>query len=64
MLISVGIVYGTFWFFEGQRAAAERGWRRSIRWRSGRSQEPPAPRLQTQPFKDIYMLRQARAARS
>ena len=32
MVISVGIVYGTFWFFEGQAASRPTRWRRSIRW--------------------------------
>ena len=36
MLISVGIVYGTFWLFEGQEQRGRRGRRRSTRWPSGR----------------------------
>ena len=54
MLISVGIVYGTFWFFEGQAQAADDAARSSTRWPSGQVKEPPAPNLQTQPFKDVY----------
>lgn len=58
MLISAGIVYGTFWMFEGR--AVERG-RATTQFplAVGMVKEPPVPRLQTQPFKDIYQLRQA-----
>jgi len=60
MFISFGIVYGTFWFFEGrERSAAERGMKYPLA--VGRTQEPPAPNLQTQPFKDVFKLREAEA---
>jgi hypothetical protein len=58
MVISAGIVYGTFWLFEGQvrdRDAAQQRFPLA----AGRVVEPPAPRLQTQPFKDVYLLRQS-----
>ena len=58
MLISGGIVYGTFWFFEGQQVAANQANQR-FPLAVGQIKEPPGPRLQTQPFKDIYLLRKA-----
>lgn len=58
MLISVGIVYGTFWFFEGREFAAGQT-AQQFPLAAGQVREPPGPRLQTQPFKDIYLLRQA-----
>jgi hypothetical protein len=62
MLISVGIVYGTFWLFEGQarsaNAAAEK-----YPLAVGQHREPPAPNLQKQPFKDIYELHLGEAAK-
>jgi hypothetical protein len=58
MLISVGIVYGTFWFFEGrERAASEVAQKYPLA--VGQQKAPPAPNLQTQPFKDVYELRHA-----
>ena len=60
--MSVGIVYGTFWFFEGQQQAADAA-AQKYPLAVGQSKQPPAPNLQTQPFKDIYMLRQAEATR-
>jgi hypothetical protein len=57
MLISGAIVYGTFWLFEGQ--AVEQG-RATQQYplAVGLTKEPQAPRLQTQPFKDLFQLRQ------
>jgi hypothetical protein len=62
MVISAVIVYGTFWFFEGQEEALNRA-TQTYPLAAGRSQEPPTPRLQTQPFKDLYLLRQAEEER-
>lgn len=57
MLMSVGIVYGTFWFMNtGQQAADQAAQKYPLA--VGRQVVPPGPRLQTQPFKDIYLLRQ------
>lgn len=56
MVISAGIVYGTFWFFEGQEVA--RSAELAYPLAAGQVREPPTPRLQTQPFKDLYLLRQ------
>lgn len=58
MLVSFGIVYGAFWFFEGQERAANQA---AMKYplAAGQHREPPAPNLQTQPFKDVYKLRQA-----
>jgi hypothetical protein len=57
MLISAGIVYGTFWLFEGQEQKAQQG-SQLFPLAAGQVMEPQGPRLQTQPFKDIYLLRQ------
>ena len=56
--ISAAIVYGTFWIFEGR---AEEGGRavQEFPLAAGQIREPQGPRLQTQPFKDIFLLRQA-----
>lgn len=56
MLISFGIVYGAFWFFEGQARSAD-AVAQKYPLAVGQQKEPPAPNLQKQPFKDVYMLR-------
>ena len=59
MVISIGIVYGTFWFFEGrERSANERAQKYPLA-ASQPARTPPAPNLQTQPFQDLYQLRAA-----
>ena len=61
MAISAGIVYGSFaWFVRGgiARDAAVQ----QFPLAAGAQKEPPTPRLQTQPFKDVYLLRQTEAA--
>jgi hypothetical protein len=58
MVISVGIVYGTFWLFEGREVSAGRS-SQQYPLAAGQIRAPQGPRLQTQPFKDIYLLRQA-----
>ena len=57
MVISGGIVYGTFWLFEGREATINR---EIVQFPMavGQIKEPPTPRLQTQPFKDVYQLKQ------
>jgi hypothetical protein len=60
MVISVAIVYGTFRFFENQEVAAGVA-ATKYPLAAGRTKEPPLPNLQTQPFKDIYTLRQDEA---
>ena len=57
ILISAAIVYGAFWFFEGQAVTANRD-AQVFPLAVGQVKEPPTPHLQTQPFKDIFMLRQ------
>ena len=57
MLISVGIVYGTFQFFESQERSAS-ALAQKYPLAVGQHKEPPTPHLQNQPFKDIYTLRQ------
>lgn len=57
MIISVAIVYGTFWLFEGRTQAANQA-AQQYPLAVGAVKAPPAPRLQTQPFKDVYLLKQ------
>ena len=57
MIVSAGIVYGTFWVFEGQEQNASRT-AQVFPLAAGQTKEPQGPRLQTQPFKDVYLLRQ------
>jgi hypothetical protein len=58
MLISAAIVYGSFWFFEGVEREADRQ-AQAFPMAAGNIREPQGPRLQTQPFKDLHMLREA-----
>ncbi|MEY4634444.1 MAG: hypothetical protein RJA55_242 [Acidobacteriota bacterium] len=60
MLISVAIVYGTFWFFENRSQAADAA-AQKYPLAVGQERTPPAPNLQRQPFKDIYVLREGEA---
>jgi hypothetical protein len=60
MLLSGGIVYGTFWFFEGQEETANEV-AQKYPLAVDRRPEPPLPNLQKQPFKDVYELRDAEA---
>ena len=62
MVISAAIVYGTFWFFEGQEVTANRA-AQVFPLAVGQVKEPPAPNLQTQPFKDIFTLRSSEQER-
>jgi len=62
VLISVVLVYGTFWFFEGRARSADQASQR-FPLAVGQTRQPPAPNLQTQPFKDVYLLRQSEAER-
>jgi hypothetical protein len=56
MLLSGGLVYGTYAVLERGRAANDRE-TETYPLAVGQSHEPPAPRLQTQPFKDVYQLK-------
>ena len=62
MLISIAIVYGAFWFFEGREEVASTA-AQQYPLAAGIVREVPAPRLQPQPFKDIYVLREEEAKR-
>jgi hypothetical protein len=55
LVLSAGIVYGTFWLFEGQESAASQA-AQTFPLAAGQVREPQGPRLQTQPFKDLYTL--------
>jgi hypothetical protein len=57
MLISGAIVYGTFWLFESREATINRA-AAQFPMAVGQVREPPTPQLQTQPFKDVYQLKQ------
>lgn len=56
MALSAGLVYGIFAFF-GRQATAHDEAARLFPLAQGVSQDPPAPRLQTQPFKDVWQLK-------
>jgi len=57
MVLSLGVVYGAYYYFE-QRHVAQEAASQQYPLAAGREQTPPAPRLQTQPFKDVYLLKQ------
>jgi len=58
LILSSAIVYGAFWFFE-RRAASLDDRSRLYPLAVGQAQDPPAPRLQPQPFKDVFDLKSA-----
>lgn len=60
MAISIGIVTGAFYFFDGQQKSAN-ALAQKYPLAVGQVKQPPAPNLQNQPFKDLYMLRQGEA---
>jgi len=60
MVLSAGIVYGTLVFFENQTQTAD-ATAQKYPLAVGVAKNPPAPNLQTQPFKDLYMLRKGEA---
>ena len=62
VMMSAGLVYGTFWFFEGRARSTDQASQR-YPLAVGLSKQPPAPNLQTQPFRDVYLLRQSEAER-
>ena len=62
MLMSAGIVYGTFYFFNGQQTAADTA-AQKYPLAAGMVKELPMPHLQTQPFKDVYLLRKGEMER-
>lgn len=59
MVISIAIVYGTFWFFEGRARSASQQAQKYPLAASVPAKAPPTPNLQTQPFRDVYQLRAA-----
>jgi len=58
MVLSMGIVYGTFWWFEGRAKGADQA-AQLYPLAVGQVKEPTGPRLQAQPFKDVYQLKAA-----
>ena len=62
MLLSLGLVYGVFWVFEDRNAEADAA-AQQFPLAAGLEKEPPSPRLQTQPFKDLYLLKQGQGER-
>jgi hypothetical protein len=62
MLMSAGIVYGAFWLYNGHHELVDAATRRyPLAVARGHEDRRPLPRLQTQPFKDVYLLRQGEA---
>ena len=59
MVVSVAIVYGTFFLFEGREREANVQARKYPLAAGAAHKEPPSPNLQTQPFQDLYQLRAA-----
>ena len=58
MLISGAIVYGTLLAVRGPRSSPEpRG--QLFPLAAGQTRDPPTPRLQAQPFRDVYQLKSA-----
>ena len=62
MILSLALVYGIFWLFESRKAEADVA-AQQFPLAAGLEKEPPTPRLQTQPFKDIYLLKQEQTER-
>jgi hypothetical protein len=64
--MSAGIVYGSFWFFNGQQKATDAA-AQKYPLAAGRLPDQqdrrPLPRLQNQPFKDLYELREGEMKR-
>ena len=62
MLISFAIVYGTFILFDRQARQVNEA---TVRFplAAGVERPQPTPALQTQPFKDLYMLRREETQR-
>ena len=60
MVLSFGIVYGTFKFFDSQESAANTAAQR-FPLAAGVTRPMPTPSLQTQPFRDVYLLRDEEA---
>ena len=56
MLVGAAIVYGTYSFLASRGRATDEA-TRQYPLAQGVSQEPPSPRLQTQPFKDVMQLK-------
>lgn len=61
MVIGAAIVYGTYAWLERMAVTRDEAVRQ-FPVAVGRSQEPPSPRLQTQPFKDVYVLKSEQRA--
>ncbi len=58
MVLSAALVYGIFAFLVS-RAATNDELARTFPLARGVSQEPPSPRLQAEPFRDVYQLKTA-----
>lgn len=56
MIIGAGIVYGTYVVLDRMATSRDQA-TQQFPLSVGKSQEPPTPRLQTQPFKDVYQLK-------
>jgi len=63
MLLSLGVVYGAFYLFEGKKQNRDVAAQQFPLAVGQDNKEPPSPRLQNQPFKDIYLLKQGQHER-
>jgi hypothetical protein len=62
MMVSAGILYGAFWYFRTSEVARDTRVQQ-FPLAAGQVKDRPAPLLQTQPFKDVYLLKQGQNER-
>ncbi len=62
MMVSAGILYGAFWYFSTSELARDTRVQQ-FPLAAGQVKVRPAPLLQTQPFKDVYLLKQGQNER-
>jgi hypothetical protein len=62
MVMSLGVVYGAFYLFADQKLDRDQAVQQ-FPLAVGQEKEPPSPRLQTQPFRDVYLLKQGQNER-
>jgi hypothetical protein len=62
MMVSAGILYGAFWYFRTSEVVRDTRVQQ-FPLAAGQVKDRPAPLLQTQPFKDVYLLKQGQNER-
>ena len=62
MMVSAGILYGAFWYFRTSEVARDTRVQQ-FPLAAGQVKVRPEPLLQTQPFKDVYLLKQGQNER-